>query len=220
MNRRVLTLLPVLLGGAAGALFGLFEAFPKSPASSADATAALKAQRPAAAIASSAPAVAATVVQPEPAQGASAAKVGTLGAGSALPAASAKAADSAGAARTPPPAKRAFDLSEPTSQENLLAAQIQCNRASPEECERAALGLDSGALGTKDPPRARSLRRIALTLYVKQCETGRALACARLAEMYEVGDIVQVNPRNAQALRARVTELCAQRGASEPGCSP
>jgi hypothetical protein len=119
-----------------------------------------------------------------------------------------------------PPPRRAFDLSEPTTAENLLSAQVQCNRSSPEDCERAAFGLESGKLGTKDAVRARSLRRIALTLYVKQCETGRALACARLAEMYEVGDIVQANPRNAQALRTRVRELCAQRGATEPGCAP
>ena len=86
------------------------------------------------------------------------------------------------------------------------------------EPERAALALESGSLGVKDPPRARSLRRIALTRYVKQCETGRALACSRLAEMYDVGDIVQPNPRNAEALRARVSELCAKRP-GEPGCA-
>jgi TPR repeat protein len=115
--------------------------------------------------------------------------------------------------------RRAFDLAEPTTQEGLLSAQIQCNRSSPEDCERAAVGLESGSLGVKDLPRARSLRRIALTLYVKQCETGRAIACSRLAEMYEVGDMVQMNPRNAQALRTRVSELCAQHQ-NAPGCLP
>jgi TPR repeat protein len=101
----------------------------------------------------------------------------------------------------------------------LIEAQVACNRKSPEDCERAALALESGNTGARDPARARGLRRIALTLYVKQCETtSRVLACARLAEMYEKGELVQPNPRNAAALRQRVDELCAKRK-SEPGCS-
>lgn len=208
MNRSVLTLVPIMLGGIAGALVGLFEAFPKAPATRAEAAAAVpraSANRPAAPAAPAAPANGLAAAPGEP---------------SAAPAASIAVTPSASPAASAAPARRAFDLSEPTTAENLLSAQVQCNRSSPEDCERAAFGLDSGKLGTKDVVRARSLRRIALTLYVKQCETGRALACARLAEMYDAGDIVQANPRNAQALRTRVSELCAQRGATEPGCAP
>jgi hypothetical protein len=36
--------------------------------------------------------------------------------------------------------------------------------------------------------------------------------------MYDVGDIVQANPRNAEALRARVSQLCAKRP-SDAGCT-
>jgi hypothetical protein len=112
----------------------------------------------------------------------------------------------------------AFDLSEPLTEQALTEAQLACNRQTPDACERAALGLESGRAGIKDPVRARGLRRIALTLYVKQCESAaRVLACARLAEMYDTGSIVQANPRNAAALRLRVDELCAKH-ANDPEC--
>jgi len=206
MNRRVVTLVPVLLGGAAGALFGLFEAFPSS--------------RPVAASAVSAETRGVAAARGEPSSSPSAAPQGSAAtppSESAAPRSESAPLASAGVPSARP-AKRAFDLSEPLTQEALLAAQIQCNSSSAEDCERAALALESGSLGIKDPPRARSLRRIALTRYVKQCETGRALACSRLAEMYDVGDIVQPNPRNAEALRARVSELCGKHP-GEPGCA-
>jgi TPR repeat protein len=112
----------------------------------------------------------------------------------------------------------AFDLSEPLTEQALTEAQVACNRQTPDACERAALGLESGRAGIKDPVRARGLRRIALTLYVKQCESAsRVLACARLAEMYDTGAIVQANPRNAAALRLRVDELCAKH-TNDPEC--
>ncbi|HET9930548.1 MAG TPA: hypothetical protein VFQ35_07670, partial [Polyangiaceae bacterium] len=68
------------------------------------------------------------------------------------------------------------------------------------------------------PGRGRSLKRIALTLYVKQCEASRPAACARLAEMYEVGEVVQKSDKSVQGLRARVVELCKTRP-NELGCA-
>jgi hypothetical protein len=214
MNRRTMTLVPIVLGGAAGALLGVFEAFPTGSTEAVSAE--NKAQR------GSPPAMTSTASTATTSVGAALGE--PLPSGSAAPslssAPSREASPTSSAAVTPAaPLKRAFDLSEPGTADALLAAQVQCNRSVPEDCERAAAALESGSLGTKDPPRARSLRRIALTLYVKQCEAGRALACARLAEMYDVGDIVQTNPRNAEALRKRVRELCVQRP-SEAGCSP
>jgi hypothetical protein len=216
MNRRVVTLVPIVLGGAAGALFGLVEAFPSSrPAT----TSAVSAQAPSVAAALGEPLPSPSSALPSssssvPPSEAAAAPGGSAALSQGAPLASAALPS----ASNEPLPKRAFDLSEPTTGEALLAAQVQCNSSSAEDCERAALALESGSLGVKDPPRAKSLRRIALTRYVKQCETGRALACARLAEMYDAGDIVQANPRNAQALRARVTELCQKRP-GEAGCS-
>lgn len=224
MNRRAATLVPILLGGTAGALFGLFEAFTSAAPEGAQPGAETVTRGPSAAPSPSSLATAsvgAAIGEALPSASSvakSASSVATNASSVATIASSAATSTSAAAvAPTPsanassaPALRRAFDLAEPATQEALLAAQVACNRASPEDCERAALALESGSLGVKDSPRARSLRRIALTAYVKQCETGRALACARLAEMYDVGDIVQVNPRNAQALRTRVSELCAK----------
>jgi TPR repeat protein len=80
-----------------------------------------------------------------------------------------------------------------------------------------ARALEAGSAGTRDATRAAKLRRVALTLYVKQCETDRALACTRLAEMHEQGDQIQKNPRNAAALRDRVNQLCRLRP-NQLGC--
>lgn len=125
-------------------------------------------------------------------------------------------------AAPPPPASAtvapAFDLTPPTTREELLAVEIRCDRKVPEDCERAARALDAGVILPRDAPRARTLQRLALTLYVRQCEADRALACARLSEMHEAGEIVQKNPATARVLRARFHELCAARP-SQPGCS-
>jgi hypothetical protein len=110
-----------------------------------------------------------------------------------------------------------FDLAPPTTREELLATEIRCDRKVPEDCERAAFALDAGIVVARDARRAAVLRRIALTRYVKQCEKDRAQACARLAEMHEVGELVRKNPANAKALRERVGELCTQ-NPSQPGC--
>jgi hypothetical protein len=116
------------------------------------------------------------------------------------------------AAITPSPAPASvFDLSAPVTEPDLMTAQIGCNRQIPEDCERAGRSLESGSAGVTDAARARGLRRIALTLYVKQCETNRVAACLRLAEMYDAGEIVQANPKNADALRVRAKTLCSTR---------
>ena len=111
-----------------------------------------------------------------------------------------------------------MELSTVTTEAELLEAQIECDRKKlPESCERAGRALESGSSGVRDPSRATKLKRVALTLYVKQCEGDRALACTRLAEMHEQGELVQKNPRNAAALRARVIELCQKRP-NQIGC--
>ena len=135
----------------------------------------------------------------------------------AAPVASAPTEAKAASAPANVAAKPVFDLSEPADAVSLLEAQVACNRSVPEACERAARALESGSTGTKDPGRGRALKRIALTLYVKQCEGSRPAACARLAEMYEVGEVVQKSEKSVQGLRARVAELCKTRP-SELGC--
>jgi TPR repeat protein len=108
-----------------------------------------------------------------------------------------------------PTVAQAVSIVAPTSADELYQAEVDCDRKKlPEACERVALALETGSAGTKDATRAQKLRRIALTLYVKQCESDRALSCTRLAEMYERGEIVQKNPKNGAALRSRVIDLC------------
>ncbi len=129
---------------------------------------------------------------------------------SAAPAASASAATAPSASAEPAPTvAQTVAIIAPTSPEELHQAEVDCDRKKlPEACERVSLALDTGSAGAKDRSRAEKLRRIALTLYVRQCEGDRALSCTRLAEMYERGEIVQKNPKNAKALRARVLDLC------------
>jgi TPR repeat protein len=139
------------------------------------------------------------------------------GAPSVAPAESVVAASSA----SPPSAdKPTVVLEVITSADQQLQAEIECDRKKlPESCERVARALESGSAGTRDATRAGKLRRVALTLYVKQCESDRALACTRLAEMHEQGELVQKNPRNAAALRTRVVDLCRLRP-NQLGCQP
>jgi TPR repeat protein len=126
------------------------------------------------------------------------------------------ASSSAAAGATQPP--RTVVLTAITTAEELYQAEVECDRKKlPESCERVARALEAGSAGTRDATRAAKLRRVALTLYVKQCETDRALACTRLAEMHEQGDQIQKNPRNAAALRDRVNQLCRLRP-NQLGC--
>ncbi len=202
---RGITIIPIVLGAGAGALVAVLQSKPPAaPAKAARAQASTTRElRP------NAPEPAA-VMPPSSASG-------NIAAVTATPVSPPPLASQA--AQPKPGARSAFDLSEPASAEDLLAAQVACNRGVPEACERAAKALTSGNTGTRDPTRARALGRIALTVYVKQCESSRPSACARLAEMYEGGELAQPNPRTASALRARVTELCAQHG-DDPACAP
>ncbi len=205
--------LTLVVGATIGGLFGLTATSSPPEATPANVANASPEPLPLLPPPSAAPSNAAAGPAPSAAVAASAPSASSSARAAGSADGGAGAAGTLAASARPP----AFDLTEPASEPALIDAQLACNRKSPEACERAARSLDSGSAGVKDPSRARSLRKIALTLYVKQCETSRALACARLAEMYETGFIVQPNPRNAAALRQRVDELCARRK-DEPGC--
>lgn len=198
MSRRAITA-PIVVGALAGGLAAWF--FGSDPGAGEERKSAAVAPPPSAA---NAPArVSSANVAPR----ASAANV-------APSVASADASPPASAASAPKPTPTpVFDLSAPATEPDLMTAQIGCNRQIPEDCERAGRSLESGNAGVTDAARARGLKRIALTLYVKQCETNRVAACLRLAEMYDVGEIVQANPKNADALRVRAKTLCSARPA-------
>ncbi|MFZ5889768.1 MAG: hypothetical protein ACOY0T_01755 [Myxococcota bacterium] len=203
MNRS-LPLIPIALGAVAGALVALLQAPKKAAPVNSEARA---------------PVATAPLPRTET-HAAQAAPQASAPAPVASPATSATAVGNPAApAASTSATANVFDLSEPETEQALLDAQIACNRSIPDACERAARALESGRAGTKDPTRARSLKRIALTIYVKQCEASRPAACARLAEMYEVGETVQKSEKSVQGLRARVAELCKARP-NEPGCPP
>jgi hypothetical protein len=206
-KRAIATGLSVLLGAVAGAVVAVNERGVSSPRP--DAAAAPPERR---ALSASTGAGVSTA-GPAP----TAPEIPPLAAPSSAP--PAEPAPSAAAKVEPLVPAPAFELTPPSTKERLLAAEVSCTRKVPEDCERAARALDSGTLKARDPERARMLNRIALTVYVKQCEADRALACARLAEMNETGEIVQKNPANARSLRSRYHELCAKKPA-QPGCSP
>lgn len=206
---RATTWLPIVCGGLVGAWFALAGA-RSEPA------------RNEGAAATSTEAEPIPPLEQRASGGASAA-----GAASRYPTAPAARAAAPSVSRGAPPSPaeardawpRAFLLTAPASEKELLAAQVRCNRKAPEDCERAALGLDAGLLLTRDADRATKLRRMAVTLYVRQCESGRVLACARLAEMYSTGDQLRQNERSARALRDRVTTLCASSKKQQADCS-
>ncbi|HEY8943474.1 MAG TPA: hypothetical protein VIM73_04390 [Polyangiaceae bacterium] len=195
MTPRAARIIPVLLAAAAGAIVAVNMKGAPSPR-----------PEPAAQTASQPPSLTVTEV-PERA-------VPTSATAPVVPAVASAPAEPA---RDAPP-RPTFDLAPPSTREELLATEIRCDRKVPEDCERAAFALDAGIVVPRDARRAAVLRRIALTRYVKQCESDRAQACARLAEMHEVGELVRKNPANAKALRKRVGELCTQ-NPTQPGCS-
>jgi len=217
MNPRTALWVPVLLGGATGALLAIAAGRSQVEERPAARESAVSAQQ-----AVQAPGAALAVAPSASVTGANTVDTGPRGSGTAPP----SAAPQAPTAAAPPPVaasgapgSAAIDLAPPTTRETLVAAEVRCNGKSPEDCERAARALEAGSVVPRDPGRASVLKRIALTLYVKQCESARALACARLAEMYAAGEYVQKNPRGAEALRARVRSLCGQKPA-QPGCAP
>ncbi|HLV65881.1 MAG TPA: hypothetical protein VKY73_08710 [Polyangiaceae bacterium] len=110
-------------------------------------------------------------------------------------------------------------LIAPTTRDALLQEELACARDRlPEACERTALALETGSAQSRDPVRAPKVWRVALALYLEQCEKNRVPACARLADMQEHGERIQKNRQNAEALRRRIETLCKANPARE-GCA-
>jgi TPR repeat protein len=105
----------------------------------------------------------------------------------------------------------------PTTAHALLREEMHCDQKVADACIVAARGYESGSAGAADPEKAVKYRKIAITLWISQCDHNSALACATLADMYRVGRGVPQNDRNADALVARTRELCHYH--SVPVCS-
>lgn len=85
---------------------------------------------------------------------------------------------------------------------------MYCDQRKAESCIVAARSYETGSTGATDLDKASKYRRIALTVWISQCDHNSSLACATLATMYRAGSGVPQSDRNADALFARARELC------------
>jgi len=110
--------------------------------------------------------------------------------------------------RPPAPAPAADLLPLPISKDKLLREEMRCDQRKAESCIVAARSYETGSAGLTDAEKAVKYRKIALTVWISQCDHNSSLACATLATMYRAGSGVPQSDRNADALFARARELC------------
>ncbi|HEY4102240.1 MAG TPA: hypothetical protein VGM44_00050 [Polyangiaceae bacterium] len=96
----------------------------------------------------------------------------------------------------------------PDNKDALLRAEMHCDQKDAASCIVAARAYEAGSTGVKDADKAAKYRKIALTLWISQCDHNSAAACATLAEMYRNARGVPQSDKNADALLTRTRELC------------
>ena len=118
----------------------------------------------------------------------------------------ATSASSAPAAATP-------TESEPpiTTKDEFQAAAVACDEKDARACRRAARAVELGEVVPKDLSRAKTFRRVELTVLVRGCEKNAVDACLTLADRYLRGDGVAASERTAIALIDHAREACARR---------
>jgi hypothetical protein len=97
------------------------------------------------------------------------------------------------------------------SPEEFEAAAIACDEKDAGACRRAAAASELGAVVPKDLERAKTFRKVELTVLVRGCEKGSVAECLTLADRYLRGEGVARNERTALALIEHTRELCARR---------
>ena len=102
------------------------------------------------------------------------------------------------------------------SKEEFQAAAIACDEKDAGACRRAALASELGDVVPKDLARAKTFRRVELTVLVRACEKGGVDACLVLADRYLRGEGLAQSDRTATALIDHARELCAKK--LEPAC--
>lgn len=103
-----------------------------------------------------------------------------------------------------------------TSKEEFEAAAIACDGKDAGACRRAASAVELGTVVPKDLERAKTFRKVELTVLVRGCEKGVVEACLTLADRYLRGDGLAQNERTATALIEHARELCSRN--PEPVC--
>ena len=207
MAARVATWLAIAVGGTAGALAALGSS-GNAPASAPEPSGGLP-LRPIGANAQAASA--STPLAPKPSARpvvghdelklTNATAATSMNLGSSTPTVSASAKGPA-----PPPAADLLPL--PISKEKLLRQEMLCDQRKAESCIVAARSYEAGSAGVTDAEKATKYRKIALTVWISQCDHNSSLACATLGTMYRAGSGVPQSDRNADALFARARELC------------
>ncbi len=104
----------------------------------------------------------------------------------------------------------------PSDKESLLHSEMRCDQKDPPSCILAARAYEGATAGVTDAQKAEKYRKIALTLWISQCDHNSAASCATLAEMYRAGRGVPQNEKTAAALIVRTRELCRYNDA--PAC--
>jgi hypothetical protein len=97
------------------------------------------------------------------------------------------------------------------TERQLRVAEVRCDRRDPNECLRAADAYEKGEVVDRNEERVERNKKIAHTLYMRQCDGGQAASCYQLARMYEHGEFIKKNPEIAAALRTRAGELCERK---------
>jgi hypothetical protein len=97
------------------------------------------------------------------------------------------------------------------SEEEFEKAAIACDGKDAGACRRAAAAADLGVVVRKDPERAKTFRRVELTVLVRGCEKRSVEACLTLADRYLRGEGVAQSERTAIALLEHTREICAKR---------
>lgn len=203
MSARVATWFAIVVGGTGGTLAALFGS-GHTPAPASSTAMPLRpigelAAHPPSASTSAATSRAPTAESAADASGASATPSASVSTSLTLEASGA----TAGA-----PAPAAERLPLPTTQQSLLRAEMRCDQRKAEACIVAARSFEGGSAGVTDRQKAAKYRRIALTIWISQCDHNSAAGCATLATMYRAGSGVPQSDRNADALVERARQLC------------
>jgi hypothetical protein len=160
--------------------------------------------------------------------GVSAAVGGFLGAHSEAEPPPPAARPSAERPKAPAPAASVTEPTEPVTAESIAglqpegdppieskadfeAAAIACDKKDAGACRRAASAVELGSVVPKDLERAKTFRKVELTVLVRGCEKGTVEACLTLADRYLRGDGLAQNERTATALIEHAREICSRR---------
>jgi hypothetical protein len=195
------TYLAIALGGACGTFAALFGSESPAP----------RAEAPAPAPSGNAPLGPSSQIArlPGPARPALIATVTPPVFAPPSPSAVSSAAPRPSASASPPQPITAPDLTPlPSTKAALLRAEMHCDQKDAAACILAARSYEAGSSGLTDSDKSVKYRKIALTLWISQCDRNSATACATLTDMYRAGNGVPQSDRNADALLVRTRELC------------